>query len=67
VLVVSLLLMARRALAWRRVVETCTIVVPPLPDADRAFRLRLSAAPLLVGGLVAPVSRSHAPMLKRAG
>ena len=43
VLVVSLLLMALRALLWRRIVETRTIVVPPLPEAERAFRLRLSA------------------------
>jgi hypothetical protein len=43
VLVVALLLMALRALAWRRVVETRTIVVPPLPEAEREFRLRLSA------------------------
>jgi hypothetical protein len=43
VLVVALLLMALRALAWRRVVETRTIVVPPLPEAERAFRMRLSA------------------------
>jgi len=43
VLVVALLLMALRALAWRRVVETRTLVVPPLPAAERAFRLRLSA------------------------
>jgi hypothetical protein len=43
VLVVALLVMALRALAWRRVVETRTIVVPPLPEAERAFRLRLSA------------------------
>jgi hypothetical protein len=43
VLVVALLLMALRALAWRRVVETRTVVVPPLPEAERAFRLRLSA------------------------
>ena len=43
VLVVVSLLMALRALAWRRVVETRTIVVPPLPEAERAFRLRLSA------------------------
>ena len=43
VLVVALLLMALRALAWRRVVETRTIVEPPLPEAERAFRLRLSA------------------------
>lgn len=43
VLVVALSLMALRALAWRRVVETRTIVVPPLPEAERAFRMRLSA------------------------
>jgi hypothetical protein len=43
VLVVAVLLMALRALAWRRVVETRTLVVPPLPEAERAFRLRLSA------------------------
>ena len=43
VLVVALLLMALRALMWRRIVETRTVVVPPLPGAERAFRLRLSA------------------------
>jgi hypothetical protein len=43
VFVVSLLLMALRALMWRRIVETRTIVMPPLPEAERAFRLRLSA------------------------
>lgn len=43
VLVVSLLIMTLRALAWRRIVETRTIVVPPLPEAERSFRLRLSA------------------------
>jgi hypothetical protein len=43
VLVVLLLIMALRALLWRRIVETRTIVVPPLPEAERAFRLRLSA------------------------
>jgi hypothetical protein len=43
VLVVALLIMTLRALAWRRVVETRTIVMPPLPEAERAFRLRLSA------------------------
>jgi hypothetical protein len=43
VFAVLLLLMALRALAWRRVVETRTIVVPPLPEAEREFRLRLSA------------------------
>ena len=43
VLVVMLLLMTLRALLWRRVVETRTIVMPPLPEAERSFRLRLSA------------------------
>ena len=43
VLVVSLLIMAMRALLWRRIVETRTVVEPPLPEAERAFRLRLSA------------------------
>jgi len=43
VLVVAVLLMALRALAWRRVVETRTIIAPPLPEAERDFRLRLSA------------------------
>jgi len=43
VLVAMLPIMAVRALVWRRVVETRTIVVPPLPEAERAFRLRLSA------------------------
>jgi hypothetical protein len=43
VFLVALLLMAARGLLWRRVVETRTLVLPPLPDADRAFRLRLSA------------------------
>ncbi len=43
VLVVMLLILALRALLWRRIVETRTIVVPPLPEAERAFRMRLSA------------------------
>lgn len=43
VLVVMLLLMTLRALLWRRVVETRTIVMPPLPEAERDFRMRLSA------------------------
>lgn len=43
VLVVMLLLMTLRALLWRRMVETRTIVMPPLPEAERDFRLRLSA------------------------
>jgi hypothetical protein len=43
VLVVMVLLMAVRALLWRRTVETLTVVVPPLPEAERRFRLRLSA------------------------
>lgn len=43
VLVVMLLVMTLRSLLWRRVIETRTIVVPPLPEAERDFRLRLSA------------------------
>ena len=43
VLVVMLLLMSFRALLWRRVVETRTVFMPPLPQAERQFRLRLSA------------------------
>jgi len=43
VMVVMLLLMTLRALLWRRVVETRTVVMPPLPEAERNFRLRLSA------------------------
>jgi hypothetical protein len=43
VFAVALLIMALRALMWRRIVETRTIVVPPLPEAERAFRMRLSA------------------------
>ena len=43
VFVVMLLIMTLRALVWRRVVETRTVVMPPLPEAERLFRLRLSA------------------------
>lgn len=43
VLVVMLLLMTLRALLWRRVIETRTVVMPPLPEAEREFRLKLSA------------------------
>lgn len=46
VLVISAPVMALRALAWRRprtVVETRTIVAPPLPEAEATFRRRLSA------------------------
>ena len=43
VLIVAVLIMALRGLAWRRVVETRTVVAPPLPEAERAFRMRLSA------------------------
>ena len=43
VLVVMALIMTLRALLWRRVIETRTVVVPPLPEAERRFRLRLSA------------------------
>lgn len=43
VLNVTLLIMTLRALLWRRVVQTRTVVMAPLPDAERSFRLRLSA------------------------
>jgi hypothetical protein len=43
VFVIALLVMAMRALAWRRVVETRTLVIPPMPEAERAFRMRLTA------------------------
>jgi hypothetical protein len=46
VLIVSLAIMTARTLVWRapkRVVETHTIVAPPLPEAEAAFRRRLSA------------------------
>ena len=43
VLIVMLLLTTLRSLLWRRVVETRTLVMPPLPEAERTFRLRLSA------------------------
>jgi LytTr DNA-binding domain len=46
VLVISAPVMALRALAWRTprtVVETRTVVAPPLPEAEAAFRRRLSA------------------------
>jgi hypothetical protein len=43
VLVVALLIMALRGLLWRRIVETRTVIAPPLPEAERAFRQRLSA------------------------
>jgi hypothetical protein len=43
VLVVALLIMAMRGLLWRRIVETRTVVAPPLPEAERAIRQRLSA------------------------
>ena len=43
VFAVTFLIMALRSLIWRCVVETRTVVVPPLPDAERALRLRLSA------------------------
>ena len=58
VLVVALLLMALRALAWRRVVETRTLVVPPLPEAERAFRMRLSAK-RRAGRLIAVEAEDH--------
>lgn len=46
VFLISLLVMTVRMLAWRRpapIVETRTIVEPPLPAAEAAFRRRLSA------------------------
>lgn len=43
VFVIAFLVMAMRALLWRRVVETRTLFMPPMPEAERAFRLRLSA------------------------
>lgn len=43
VVIVMVLIMSLRALLWRRVVETRTVVLPPLPEAERQFRLRLSA------------------------
>jgi hypothetical protein len=46
VLVISVLVMAVRALVWRTpktVIETRTVVAPPLPEAEAAFRRRLSA------------------------
>jgi hypothetical protein len=46
VLMISVALMALRALAWRRprtVVETRVVVTPPVPEAEAAFRARLSA------------------------
>ena len=43
VLVVMVLLLTLRASLWRRVVETRTVVMPPLPEAERDFRLKLSA------------------------
>ena len=46
VLVICVPVMALRALAWRgvrTVVQTRTIVAPPLPEAEAAFRRRLSA------------------------
>jgi hypothetical protein len=46
VLVVCVPVMALRGLVWRRprtVVETRVVVAPPLPEAEAAFRRRLSA------------------------
>jgi len=43
---IALAIMAVRALVWRRLpvrVETRTVVAPPLPEAETAFRKRLSA------------------------
>ena len=46
VLVVSLLVTTIRALVWRRpevTVETRTVIAPPVPEAEAAFRRRLPA------------------------
>ena len=46
VLVISALVMTLRALTWRpprTVVETRTVIAPPLPEAEAAFRNHLSA------------------------
>ena len=46
VFVVSLLVMTVRALVWRQpgvVVETRTVIAPPLPEAEAVFRQRLPA------------------------
>ena len=46
VFLISVPVMAIRALVWRRpppVVETRVVVAPPLPEAEAAFRRRLSA------------------------
>lgn len=46
VLVISTLVMSIRALVWRSprtVVQTRTVVAPPLPEAEAAFRRRLTA------------------------
>lgn len=43
---ISLAVMAVRALVWRSVpvrIETRTVIAPPLPEAEAAFRRRLSA------------------------
>jgi hypothetical protein len=58
VFLVALLLMALRALAWRRVVETRILVTPPLPEAEREFRLRLSA-PRRSARLIALEAEDH--------
>jgi hypothetical protein len=42
VLVVMSVLMSFRALLRRRIVETRTIIMPPLPEAERDLRMRLS-------------------------
>ena len=46
VLPILLAVMAVRALVWRRAparIETRTVIAPPLPEAEAAFRMRLSA------------------------
>jgi DNA-binding LytR/AlgR family response regulator len=61
VLVVSLLVMAVRALVWRRpavVVETRTVVAPPLPEAEARFRQRLPAR-VRAAQLIAAEAHDH--------
>jgi hypothetical protein len=58
VLIVMLLIMTLRALLWRRVVETRTVIMPPLPEAERDFRMRLSPR-LRAARLIAIEAEDH--------
>lgn len=61
VFVVSLLVMTVRALVWRRpavVVETRTVIAPPLPEAEAVFRRRLPAR-LRSAQLIAVEAHDH--------